>query len=154
QPRLHARARHGAVLRRIPHGAEPADRRRLHAPRSARGVEVSIGMAPQVLARSRPESLWADAWKRMRRNKAAMASGVILIVVSLATAGAPWIPGLADPASQNLKLGATPPSAVHWFGTDELGRDTFTRVIYGGRISLLVGLVGTLVSLLVGVTYG
>ena len=67
------------------------------------------------------------------------------------TAGhAPW---LADPAAQNLRLGATVPSWAHWFGTDDLGRDTLSRVIHGGRISLLVGLVGTLVSLLIGVTW-
>jgi oligopeptide transport system permease protein len=63
-------------------------------------------------------------------------------------------PGLPDPTLQNLKLSATPPSLAHWFGTDELGRDAFARVIWGGRISLLVGLVGTLVSIVIGVTYG
>ncbi|HEY3217443.1 MAG TPA: ABC transporter permease [Candidatus Eisenbacteria bacterium] len=115
---------------------------------------LEAALAPQTLATERPQSLWADAWKRMRRNRAAMASGVFLILMALAAFGAPWAPGLADPAAQDLKLGATPPSPPHWFGTDELGRDTFARVLYGGRISLLVGLVGTLVSLLIGVTYG
>jgi oligopeptide transport system permease protein len=81
-------------------------------------------------------------------------SGVFLVVIGLVAALAPWLPGLADPTLQDLKLSATPPSATHWFGTDELGRDTFARVIYGGRISLLVGVVGTLVSLLIGVSYG
>jgi len=111
-------------------------------------------VATQQLATERPESLWADAWKRMRRNRAAMVSAVFLVAITLATFGAPWIPGLADPAAQDLKLSATPPSALHWLGTDELGRDTLARLLYGGRISLLVGLVGTLVSLLIGVTYG
>jgi len=68
--------------------------------------------------------------------------------------GSPWLPGLANPAAQDLALGATPPSAAHWFGTDELGRDTFSRVLHGGRISLLVGIVATIVSLIVGVSYG
>jgi len=108
----------------------------------------------QTLASSRPESLWADAWKRLRRNRAAVLSGLFLIFVSLTAVFAPWIPGLADPTAQDLKLGATPPSAVHWFGTDELGRDTLARVVYGGRISLMVGLVATLVSLVIGVTWG
>src|SRR5439155_4209670 len=66
----------------------------------------------------------------------------------------PLLPGLADPARQNLRLGALPPSPQHWFGTDELGRDMLARVLWGGRISLLVGVVATLVSLLVGVTWG
>ena len=108
----------------------------------------------QTLASSRPESLWADAWKRLRRNRAAVLSGLFLVFVSLTAVFAPWIPGLADPTAQDLKLGATPPSAVHWFGTDELGRDTLARVVYGGRISLMVGLVATLVSLVIGVTWG
>jgi oligopeptide transport system permease protein len=98
--------------------------------------------------------LWNDAWRRLRRNRAAVAAAVTLGVIALLAIIAPWIPGLADPAAQNLKLGASPPSPAHWFGTDELGRDMLSRVLYGGRISLLVGLVGTLVSLLVGVTYG
>jgi oligopeptide transport system permease protein len=113
-------------------------------------------LAPEgaVAASRRPESLWSDAWRRLRRNRAAVLSGVFLLAIGLVTALAPWLPGLADPTLQDLKLSATPPSAAHWFGTDELGRDTLARVIYGGRISLLVGVVGTLVSLLIGVSYG
>jgi oligopeptide transport system permease protein len=107
-----------------------------------------------ALEASAPASLWRDAWKRLRRNRAAVGSAVFLIALSLAALLAPWIPGLADPTLQDLRLSATPPSPAHWFGTDELGRDAFARVLWGGRISLLVGFVGTLVSLLVGVTYG
>jgi len=102
----------------------------------------------------RSTSLWADAWKRLRRNRAAVLSAAFLLWISLTVAAAPWLPGLQDPTLQDLARGATPPALTHWFGTDELGRDTFARVIYGGRISLLVGLVGTLVSLVIGVGYG
>jgi oligopeptide transport system permease protein len=108
----------------------------------------------QTLASARPESLWADAWKRLRRNRAAVLSAVFLAVIGLTAALSPWLPGLADPTAQDLKLSATPPSLTHWFGTDELGRDTFARVLYGGRISLMVGLVATVVSLIVGVSWG
>jgi len=108
----------------------------------------------QVARSTRPESLWGDAWRRLRRNRMAVLSGWFLILVGAVAFLAPWIPGLADPTAQNLSLGASPPSSAHWFGTDELGRDTFARVIYGGRISLLVGWVGTLVSLVIGVGYG
>jgi oligopeptide transport system permease protein len=101
----------------------------------------------------RSAGLWSDAWRRLRRNRAAVASGAALLIISVVTLLAPWMP-IADPAHQDLGHGATPPSAEHWFGTDELGRDTFARVLHGGRISLLVGLIGTLVSLLIGVTYG
>lgn len=117
---------------------------------------VLAPLAPEgaVAAAQRPESLWSDAWRRLRRNRAAVLSGAFLLGVGLIAVAAPWLPGLADPTLQDLKLSATPPSVAHWFGTDELGRDTLARVIYGGRISLLVGLVGTLVSLLIGVSYG
>jgi oligopeptide transport system permease protein len=124
---------------------------------SAIAPAISPGAPPlaeQTLASSRPQSLWADAWKRLRRNRAAVYSAAFLVVVGLTAAFAPWIPGLADPTVQDLKLGASAPTAAHWFGTDELGRDTFARVIYGGRISLMVGLVATLVSLIIGVTWG
>jgi oligopeptide transport system permease protein len=108
---------------------------------------------PEFASR-RPESLWADAWKRLRRNKAAVASAIVLATIALVSALAPWLPFLQDPTVQDLALGAMPPSGAHWYGTDELGRDTLARVIHGGRISLLVGIVATAVSLIVGVSWG
>jgi len=69
---------------------------------------------------------------------------------ALVTLLAPWIPGLPDPNVADFALGVTPPSLAHPFGTDLLGRDMLARTIYGGRISILVGLVGTLVSLVIG----
>jgi oligopeptide transport system permease protein len=119
---------------------------------------MSIGIAPPItVAMPEPRagvSLWSDAWKRLRRNRAAVIAAWFLIIVAVISFAAPWIPGLGDPTVQNLRLGATPPSGAHWFGTDDLGRDIFARVVYGGRISLLVGIVATLVSLLIGVSYG
>ena len=99
-------------------------------------------------------SLWRDAWRRLRRNRAALASGVFLLGLGILALLAPLLPGLQDPALQDLQLGATSPSWAHLFGTDVLGRDLLARVLYGGRISLLVGLVATLVSFAVGVSYG
>ena len=119
------------------------------------GLSPPATVAPGLRARSeRPSSLWGDAWRRMRRNRAAIAAGACLTVIAALAVLAPWIPGLPDPTVQDLRLGATPPALSHWFGTDDLGRDVLARVLYGGRISLLVGLVATLVSLLVGVTWG
>jgi oligopeptide transport system permease protein len=106
------------------------------------------------LAGGAPSSLWNDAWKRLRRNRAAVLAATVLVMVGLLALLAPWIPGLPDPTKQDLGLSITPPSPAHWFGTDELGRDLVARVVWGGRISLMVGLVGTLVSLIIGVTYG
>ena len=121
---------------------------------------MSIGLRPPpgVLAAT-PQgtparSLWSDAWLRLRRNRMAVAAGVFLLVMCTLAVLAPWLPWLADPAIQDLRLGVTPPSLAHVFGTDELGRDLFARVLYGGRISMLVGLVGTLVSLVIGVGWG
>ena len=114
-----------------------------------------VGPEPDLaLAGAAPRSLWDDAWLRLRRNRAAVMGAVFLAWMSLTAAFAPWLPGMQDPTAQDLALGASPPSIAHWFGTDELGRDAFARVIYGGRISLMVGVVATLVSLLIGVTWG
>jgi oligopeptide transport system permease protein len=123
------------------------------------GVLPAGGAPPSLDAEpahggGRPQSLWADAFRRLLRNRAAVLAAFLLAFISMLVVVAPWIPGLQDPAAQDLALGATAPSAAHWFGTDELGRDTLSRVIYGGRISLLVGLVATLVSLIIGVAYG
>jgi oligopeptide transport system permease protein len=120
---------------------------------------VSIGLRPPASVLAAPSveplrSLWTDAWLRLRRNRMAVAAGAFLLVMSTLAALAPWLPWLADPTLQDLRLGVTPPSFAHVFGTDELGRDLFARVLYGGRISLMVGLVGTLVSLVIGVTWG
>ena len=99
-------------------------------------------------------SLWGDAWKRLRRNRLALVSAFVLAAVALFSFGAPLLPFLPDPTAQDLVLGPTGPAVSHWCGTDLLGRDLFARVLYGGRISLLVGLVGTFVSLTIGVAYG
>ncbi len=98
-------------------------------------------------------SLWQDAWQQLGKNKLAMLSVYVLgIMVSTAI-----LAPVLSPYSyeiQNLDLGASPPSLQHWFGTDTLGRDLFTRVLYGSRISLMVGFIATLVALLIGVLWG
>ena len=115
--------------------------------------------APGAAPKPAPEpetgtSLWRDAWRRLLRNRMAVASGAVLVAIGVLTILAPVLPGLADPTVQNLELGATGPSWAHPFGTDLLGRDLLSRVVHGGRISILVGLVATLVSFIVGVSYG
>lgn len=98
-------------------------------------------------------SLWHDAWLRLRKNRLALAGGVILILFSVIALLTPWIAPYAYDA-QNLDLGATPPSLQHWLGTDIFGRDLLTQIMYGGRISLAVGFVATSVALVIGVTWG
>ncbi|KAA1189599.1 ABC transporter permease [Pseudohalioglobus sediminis] len=98
-------------------------------------------------------SLWHDAWLRLRKNRLALAGGIILVAFSIIALLTPWIAPYAYDA-QNLDLGATPPSAQHWLGTDIFGRDLLTQIMYGGRVSLAVGLIATSVALLIGVTWG
>jgi oligopeptide transport system permease protein len=98
-------------------------------------------------------SLWQDAWLRLRKNKMAVAGAIFILVLALISFLSPLIAPHSY-AAQNLELGATPPSLKHWMGTDDLGRDLFSRILYGGRISLSVGLAATVVAVLIGVLYG
>ena len=100
-------------------------------------------------------SLWVDAWHRLLKNKAAVVSGVIMaLMIILVLAGPFLLPWEGD--FTDWEHTSSPPSLEtgHWFGTDAVGRDILVRTLEGGRISLLVGLVATLVSLAIGVTYG
>ena len=96
-------------------------------------------------------SLWSDALYRLTRNKAAMFGGFILVLLILAAVFAPWLAPYSY-SYQDLNLGASPPSAEHLLGTDILGRDLLSRILYGARISLLVGFVATGVALVIGVS--
>ena len=105
---------------------------------------------PQAQARS---SLWRDAWHRLQKNRLAVMGGTLLGALSILCIAGPWLLRVSY-QEQNLDLGASAPSAAHWFGTDTLGRDLFVRLLYGGRISLGVGLCATFVALTIGVIYG
>ncbi len=98
-------------------------------------------------------SLWRDAWLRLRKNRMAIVGLYILIFLTTVSVIGPWLSPYTY-QGQNLDLGASPPSAAHWLGTDTLGRDLLTRIFYGGRVSLAVGICATLVSLTIGVLYG
>ena len=102
---------------------------------------------------SNNSSLWSDALRRLLKNRAAVGGAIILFVLILFAILAPWIAPYPY-TYQNLSLGASPPSAEHLLGTDVLGRDLFSRILYGARISLLVGFVATTVALVIGVSWG
>ena len=102
---------------------------------------------------SKSSTLWSDAIYRLTRNKAAMFGAFILFILILCAALAPWIAPYSY-SFQNLELGASPPSAAHILGTDVLGRELLSRILYGARISLLVGFVATGVALVIGVSWG
>ena len=76
-------------------------------------------------------SLWQDAWLRLKKNRAAVAGGVVLITMVILALLTPLIAPYSYEA-QNLDLGASPPSAAHWLGTDIFGRDLLTQILYGG----------------------
>jgi len=98
-------------------------------------------------------SLWQDAWARLRRNRLAVVSGIVFLVIALACVIGPWFSPYGY-EEQDLVLGAAKPSAEHWFGTDTFGRDLLTRVLYGGRVSLMVGFASMVLATLIGVTVG
>ncbi|HEX2853811.1 MAG TPA: ABC transporter permease [Opitutaceae bacterium] len=107
-------------------------------------------LTPDQLERG--SSLWHDAWSRLRKNKLAVFGGGMLGLLTLLCVFGPFFSQSFH--EQNLDLGAAAPSAAHLLGTDTLGRDLFARILYGGRVSLMVGLVATIVALVIGVTYG
>ena len=94
-----------------------------------------------------------ESWRRFTHNRLALASLWYLAVALLLIAFGPSFSSYSY-AANDLSIGATAPGHVHWLGTDELGRDLLVRLLYGGRVSFEVGLCATVVSLLIGVTYG
>lgn len=124
----------------------------------SRTVDLSVEdpfAAAFVEEDARGRSLWVDAWHRLLKNRAAVVSGIIMGIMLLAVVFGPMLsPWEADFTDWDNT--ATLPSLAtgHWFGTDAVGRDILVRTLEGGRISLLVGLVATLVSLVIGVSYG
>ena len=99
------------------------------------------------------QSLWSDAFDRLKKNKLAVISGIVLIVLIVLAIFAPWIAPHSY-SYQNLELGAVGPNSIYLLGTDTLGRDQFSRILYGARVSLLVGFVATAVALVIGVSWG
>jgi|TARA_B110000879_G_scaffold157680_1_gene203636 oligopeptide transport system permease protein len=98
-------------------------------------------------------SLWRDAWIKLCKNYLALLGLAIILLLCLVSLLTPWIAPYGY-EEQNLLLGATPPSAAHWLGTDIFGRDMLTRIMYGGRVSLTVGFIATAVALAIGVLWG
>lgn len=130
------------------------------------GVETlkKLGISPQELAPATAEekamndqmrpsvSYWKDAMRRFKRNRLAMVMLALLIIIILAAIFGPIIsPYTYKGQSADVRQG---PSFAHPFGTDKLGRDIFVRVMYGTRISLLVGVVTMVLVCLIGITYG
>jgi oligopeptide transport system permease protein len=100
-----------------------------------------------------PTTYWKDAWERLKKNPMAIIGLIIVVVICIAAIIGPVLsPYTYD--EQDLVMNNKPPSREHWFGTDNLGRDLLTRVLYGARISLTVGVLASLIALGIGVPYG
>ena len=130
-------------------------------PLSAAGTEAAMGRFMDVKGRS----LWDDARRRLARNRAAVVSIVVLGVIAAAAIFGPFFLAYSYDHIDYTVVSCAPdwwpdPSVLctaggtHWFGTDSVGRDLLVRTLYGARVSLSVGLIATLVSLVIGVAYG
>lgn len=106
------------------------------------------------MAEKRKGGLYRDIWRRYKKNKAAMIGLVILIAIVLIAVCADWIVPYEKVISQSGAERLQPPSAAHWFGTDEYGRDLFARVIHGSRYSLFIGVATSLMALAAGAVLG
>jgi oligopeptide transport system permease protein len=120
---------------------------------ATQGTEDAESQGRDLLVHAeRGSSLWRDAWVRMGKNRVAIVSLVLFVITCLLCFGFAWF--CKDPIQQDLTNKFASPSGEHWLGTDAMGRDLFSRILYGGQVSILVGLVATFVAVTIGVAYG
>ncbi|MBM7870055.1 oligopeptide transport system permease protein [Clostridium pascui] len=96
---------------------------------------------------------WQDAWRRLKQNKVAMFSMVLLGIIMLMCIIGPLI-SPHDYSVQNTDKMNLSPNSEYWFGTDNLGRDLFSRLWIGGRVSITIGIIGTIIEVVIGCIYG
>lgn len=111
-------------------------------------------IAKQAAENKSMESPWRLAMKRLSRNKLAIAGLIFLGVMIVLCIVGPIVSPYSDITATDIANAKQPPSAQHWFGTDENGRDVFTRLLYGGRISMTVGLAATALQIFIGALLG
>ena len=111
---------------------------------------TSLSDQPRTI---REQSLFLFFWLRFIKHKMALVGGILTLLIIILVAFAPLFSNF-DPMTQDLLNRFKPPSAQHWMGTDDLGRDMFSRVLYGGRISLSVGLLAMGIAILLGSSIG
>ncbi|MDR3596159.1 ABC transporter permease [Clostridium sp.] len=118
----------------------------LFTPLSEEEKKVKVAVRPNV-------GYWKDAWTRLKRDKMAIISLIVIVVVIVAAILVPML-SKYDYAANDLSQTYLKPSAEHWFGTDNLGRDLFVRNFYGARYSLLIAVLAAVINLFIGVIYG
>ena len=119
-------------------------------------VELAPERAPARPTRP-AQSFWSESWERLRSNRLGMAAGGLLAVLAVIAIAAPLLSALVthyDPARQDLNNNFDFPGRIHWLGSDELGRDTLTRLFWGARISLGVGFLTVALQLTFGAAIG
>jgi len=109
--------------------------------------------AAAPVKRKKKKSNFVMVWRRLMQDKVAVTGLVILAILVLVSVFGPMLPGL-DPNEMHLAEQFQGPSAAHWFGTDDLGRDIFARIVYGGRYSLALGFIGSVFTALIGTVCG
>src|SRR5262245_41760770 len=124
----------------------------------ARATPVAVPNVPTTTALTDavfgpPRTLWGDAWRRFRKHRLAMAGAAVLLFFILAVVAGPLL-WRVDREAIDFAESMTSSSLKHPMGTDDLGRDIFARVLFGGRISLAVGLVAMLIAIGTGTVVG
>lgn len=141
-------SRHAASASRDMHRTAAPD-----APRVTPNAPGGAAPDDQFFGRRAETSLLGATWRRFRRHRLAMLGAIMMLVITLTVAAAP-ITGRYSPTEQDLRNRLQPPSTEHWLGTDELGRDVWSRIVHGGRISLSVGLMAMAVAIALGTVVG
>ncbi|PAV31463.1 diguanylate cyclase [Virgibacillus profundi] len=114
-------------------------------------LQVDHAESEKIVGKS--TSYWKDAWRRFRKNKLALAGVVIIVLLGIMSFIGGPISGHTYDGNDLLNVNQSP-SAEHWFGTDNLGRDVFARTWYGAKISLFIGLMAALIDLVIGIIWG
>jgi peptide/nickel transport system permease protein len=115
-------------------------------------VDVTLAAASEDIGPA-SRSYVTDVWRRLRSSPGAIAGLGIVVAIVLAAVFAPFL-AHADPLAQNLAISQQAPGAEHWFGTDKLGRDLFSRILYGARISIRIGFLAVGIAITVGTFFG
>jgi len=114
---------------------------------------MTANLSADKMRQKVPTSLWQDAWRRLRRNRPAVFSMVLILMLFTVAVLAPWVAPYSY-AKQDLAHVTENPSAAYPLGTDRLGRDVFSRLVYGTRISLSVALISMFLMVIIGVPLG
>jgi len=132
--------------------AEDTNKKRMPLLSPTDFAPVTESRESEVISRESISAL-RDAWLRLKANKVAMAGLIVMALLGIMAVIGPHLNSF-DYYSNDLNATNKPPSSVHWFGTDDLGRDMFTRTWMGASVSLQVGIYAALIDLFVGVVYG